>query len=229
MGDYNTVNEEIRAQRDKVKKLPWHKQLGHYWHYYKWIILGLLVAALLIIGIANSIFHHKNAYLTGILMNSSATESQAQALEQLFTDHYAVDTDRYSVDFDYSLGYNADDPTDSVSVYTLPKMVAYSEGRVGDFFICDTVAYDAFAQNGYFADLRQVLSEDLLVQYEDRLYYYDAEDGRGEIPVAIRLETPESFRSFLGYADDEELLFSIFYNSRQPEHALEFLSLIFNN
>lgn len=229
MGDYNTVNEEIRAQREKVRKMPWHKQLGHYWHYNKWIILGTAAAVILIVSMIRSAINHKDAYLTGVLMNSNPSESEVEALEQLYIDHYGVNTERYSVDFDCSLGYHIEDPTDSVSTYTPPKMLAYSEGKVGDFFLCDTDTYDFFAQSGYFADLRQVLSEDLLTQYEDRLYYYDAEDGRGEIPVAIRLETPESFRSFLGYADDEELLFSIFYNSRQPEHALEFLSLIFNN
>lgn len=229
MGDYNTVNEEIRAQREKVRKMPWYKQLGHYWHYNKWIILGTAAAVILIVSMIRSAINHKAAYLTGVLMNSNPSESEVEALEQLFIDHYGVDTKHYSVDFDCSLGYHTEDPTDSVSTYTPPKMLAYSEGKVGDFFLCDTDTYDFFAQSGYFADLKQILSEDLLTQYEDRLYYYNAEDGRGEIPVAIRLETPESFRSFLGYADDEELLFSIFYNSRQPEHALEFLSLMFNN
>lgn len=225
MGNYNTVNEEIRAQREKVRKLPWYKQVGHYWHYNKWIILGIIAAVILVAGVVRSLVNHRYAYVTGVFMNSEATDPEVAALEQAFYDAYQVDRNKYSVSFDCSLGYRIDDPTDALSTYTPPKMVAYSEGKVGDFFVCDAETYDFFAKSGYFIDLREVLSDQQLGQYEDSFYYYDAQDGNGSIPVAIRINAAASLTSMHGYRN-KELYFSIFYNSKNPEHALEFLDLL---
>ena len=227
MGDYNTVNEEIRAQREKVKKMPWYKQLGHYWHYNKWIIISIVLGTFFVVSLIKSAMEHRYSYMTGVLMNSYATEAQEKSLEEMYIDAFEINMDDYTLDFDCTMNYYLEDPTDVTSINTPAKMVAYSEGKVGDFFICDAETYDFFAKNGYFADLSQELPDDLIAKYQDRFYYYNAYDGRGEIPMAIRLETPEIFKTFDGYADDEELLFSIFYNGQHTEQALEFLTFIF--
>lgn len=228
MGDYNTVNEEIRAQREKVRKMPWYKQVGHYWHYNKWIIIGIIIAVLLVASVTRSLINHRYAYVTGVFINSEATDPEVTALEQSFSETYDVNLKKYSVSFDCSLGYSVEDPTDSLSTYTPPKVLAYSEGKVGDFFICDADTFDFFAQSGYFIDLREVLTKEQLTQYEDHFYYYDAQDGNGSVPIAIRLENTGSLGSMRGYRN-KELYFSIFYNSQKPEHAMDFLSLLANS
>ncbi len=227
MSNYNSVNDEIKAQGAKVKNMPVHKRLGYYFYYYKWIILVILAAALFIYFIAKSIIsNQKPIYLTGVFMNSNTSSGHEALMEQAFADYYGIDLQTYSIDFDYSLGYNIEDPTDSLSTYTPPKMVAYSEGRVGDFVLCDTETFDFFAGSGYFADLSEIVTPEQLSRYQDFFYYFDAGDGRGSIPVAVRLEDTQLLHSMSCYRGMDDIYFSVFYNSQHKDHALDFLEFI---
>lgn len=227
MSEYNSVNEEIRAQSDKIKKQPFSKRAGYFWYYHKWQLIAAVCAALLVGSIAKTILSDsKTIYLTGVFLNTRLTEPERETLIGEYAAAQGIDTDKYAVDFNCSLAYNLEDPSDSVSIYTPVSMVAYSEGCVGDFVLTDAGTFDFFAKSGYYADLSEALDASLLKRYEDRFYYYDALDGRGTVPMAIDISDSPRLAS-LGYPEDDGVLFSLFFNSGKKEHALAFLAWLY--
>lgn len=227
MSQYNSVNEEIKAQEDKVKKQSLKKRIGYFWYYHKWQLIGGLAAVLLVGSILHTLFtDHKKIYLTGVFLNTRLTNTDRETLIDEYAAANDIDTDKYSVDFDCSLAYNLEDPSDSLSTYTPVMMLAYSEGKVGDFVLTDAKTFDFFAGAGYYCDLNEELDAALLAQHADRLYYYDFNDGHGGVPVAIDIsDAPKLSR--LGYETEDGVLFSLFLNSNHQKQALAFLAWVY--
>ena len=227
MSEYNSVNDEIRAQSKKLKDMPLRKKIGYYIYYYKWIALAVIASVLMIFFIIKSIVSHlAPTYVTGIFMNCNTSSTNATQMAQAFSDYYSIDTNKYSIDLDYSLGYDIEDPTDSLSVYSPAKMVGYSEGHNGDFILCDADTFDFFAQSGYFADLSEVFTNEQLSPYDDSFYSFDSGDGRGSIPIAIRIENTDILHSMSCYPNVNDIYFAVFHNSKHKDRALEFLNFI---
>ncbi|MDE7239831.1 MAG: hypothetical protein K2N41_08990 [Lachnospiraceae bacterium] len=228
MSQYNSVNEEIRAQADKVKKQPLPRRIGYFWYYHKWQLIGGTAAVLLVGSILHTLFtDHQKLYLTGIFLNTRLTNTERASLIDEYASANGIDTEKYSVDLDSSLAYELENPTDSVSTYTPVMMLAYSEGNVGDFAITDTKTFDFFGSAGYFKNLNEALDETLLSQHADRLYYYDFDDGNGSIPIAVDISDAPKV-SMLGYEKEDGVLFSIFYNAPHTEQALAFLAWVYS-
>lgn len=227
MSQYNSVNEEIRAQADKVKKQSLPKRIAYFWYYHKWQLIGGTAAVLLVGSILYTLFtDHQKLYLTGVFLNTGLTNTECKALIQEYAAANSIDTVKYSVDFDCSLAYNIEDPTDSVSTYTPVMMLAYSEGKVGDFVLTDAKTFDFFGAAGYFRNLNDVLDEALLTRHADRLYYYDFDDGNGSVPIAIDISDAPKL-SLLGYDPAGGVMYSLFYDSPHREEALAFLEWIY--
>ena len=116
MSQYNSVNDEIKAQADKVKKQPLPRRIGYFWYYHKWQLIGGTAAVLLVGSILHTLFtDHQKLYLTGIFLNTRLTNTERAALIDEYASANGIDTEKYSVDFDCSLAYDLENPTDSVS------------------------------------------------------------------------------------------------------------------
>lgn len=227
MSQYNSVGEEIRAQADKVKKQSLPKRIGYFWYYHKWQLIGGAAAILLVGSILHTLLtDHQKLYLTGVFLNTRLTNTEREALINEYAAANDIDLKKYSVDFDCSLAYNLEDPTDSLSTYTPIMMVAYSEGKVGDFVLTDAKTFDFFGTAGYYRDLTGVLDESLLARYADRLYYLDFDDGNGSVPIAIDISDSPKL-PLLGYEKEDGVLFSVFYDSPHREQTLAFLEWIY--
>lgn len=227
MSQYNSVNEEMKAQAEKVKKQPFAKRIAYFWYYHKWQLIGGTAAILLVGSILYTLLtDHQKLYLTGIFLNTRLTNTDREYLIQEYTDTNGIDTAKYSVDFDCSLAYNTENTYDSVNTYTPVMMLAYSEGKVGDFALTDAKSFDFFGYAGYYCNLNEELDESLLTRFADRFYELDLDDGNGSVPVAIDISDAPKL-SLLGYGKDDTVLFSLFYNSPHKEQALAFLDWLF--
>ncbi|MCM1105062.1 MAG: extracellular solute-binding protein [Clostridium sp.] len=227
MSQFNSVNEEIRAQVDKVKAQSLPKRIAYFWYYHKWQLIGTAAALLLVGSILHTLLtDHQKLYLTGVFLNTRLTNSECNALIDTYAAANDIDTGKYSVDFDCSLAYDPENPNDSVSTYTPVMMLAYSEGKIGDFVLTDAETFDFFGSAGYYRDLTDVLDEALLAQYKDRLYYYDFDDGNGAVPIAIDISDAPKL-PMLGYDREQGVMYSIFYDSPHKEQALAFLAWVY--
>ena len=227
MSQYNSVNEEMKAQADKVKKQPFPKRIGYFWYYHKWQLIGGIAAILLVGSILHTLFSdHQKLYLTGVFLNTRLTNTGRETLIDAYAAANGIDTEEYSVDFDCSLAYDPENPTDAVSTYTPVMMLAYSEGKVGDFALADAETFDFFASAGYYCDLTEALDDTLLAQHTDRLQHMDFDDGNGSVPVGIDISDAPKI-SLLGYKKEDGVIFSLFYNAPHREQALAFLAWVY--
>lgn len=228
MSQYNSVNEEIKAQADKIKGQSLPKRIGYFWYYHKWQLIGGTAAVLLVGSILHTLFtDHQKLYLTGVFLNSRLTNTGREALVEEYAAANGIDTAKYSVDFDCSLAYDLENPTDAVSTYTPVMMLAYSEGNVGDFMLTDAETFDFFARAGYYCDLTDALDETLLAQHADRFCYIDFDDGNGSVPIGINLSDAPKL-ALLGYEKEDGVTFSLFLNSNHREQAIAFLIWLYS-
>lgn len=227
MGDYNSVNEEIKAQAGKLKNQSLPKKIAYFWHYYKWVLIGGIAIAILVISTLQALLtRHLDPYLTGIFLNTRLSYDDREALIDEYAAAAGIDTGKYSLDFDCSLAYNPENPSDSASSYTPMIMLAYSEGNIGDFMLTDAASFNFFAEAGYYRNLNEVFDESLLAQHADRLRYFDLDDGNGSVPVGVDLSDSPKL-SLIGYEEDDGVLFSLFFRSDRVEQALAFLEWVY--
>lgn len=233
MSEYNTVAEEIKANKEKLKgHTPWEK-IKYFFFYNKWIFIGLVATALLLFFLIRAIIvNSKETYVSGVFINSYALAMTKEEYEGAYADAVGADQGTYKVSFDTSLTYDSVEGNNSTQELTTPIMViAYSEAADTDFFLCNSEDYDFFAQNGYFIDLREVLPASLLEQLttENRIHYMTYEGSTEQYPIAVSLDpsnAPYLWDTALYTEHTQSLLFSVFYTSSRKDKAAEFLSFL---
>ena len=152
----------------------------HIHDYYRWYILGGIVAAVLLVSLIVTIAgNRKEVLISGVFINNSTTAEGYSHLQQGYFDYCGGDGDtrvdlveaRY---LDFESG--ALSQSDAASFMMVASMIA---ARTLDYIITDEPSLDHFIEQEVVLDLRLALSDEQLAKYDVI--------ERGGVPVAIRL------------------------------------------
>ena len=106
-------------------------------------------------------------------------------IEEILSENgYDMTKKKASVDSNYTLSF--DNATDS-DIATLQVLSALFGIGDLDLFVSDKEVFDKFAVKNGFSDLRAFISSDILSANEDKIYYFEKENGES-VPIAIILE-----------------------------------------
>lgn len=174
MSSQNSMNGEIREQMRKMKDMTFKGKLSHLWTYYK-IHAAVAVA---VIAFAATLIHHyatlKDIVFYAIVVNAAVPDMDGSAFNSEFEEYAGIDTDKSRVYFDLSFRIsNRDSMVETAS--TNEKLAAMMYADTADVFIADTAVFEYYAQREYFADLENILPQEILEKYQDYLYYTDAD------------------------------------------------------
>lgn len=165
-----TILDYYKKELLKLKDQPPKKRWEYIWEYYK-IHLGvaLLVLVLLVQGIV-SICTHKDAVLTGVLINTTLTADSSSFMADL-NDHFDVGRNE-KIAFNTNIFMTNQSADKATALQSIMSSVTIKEldmvaGPEEAFRIC---AYNA---SNMFADLREHLDPDALDKLADKLYYID--------------------------------------------------------
>lgn len=245
--------DEFREERENIKNGTWKQKAAYFWEYYKWYVI---VPAIIIISLVWYIHHmvtKTDDVLHGLLINAHNVEAQTTADEIAadFIEEMKIDTKEYSVTFNTSVTYIANDTSGTANYETTQAMMAWIAAGTIDFMSGDMDAMTDLAYKQYLVDLREVLTKEEIAQYEPYFLYIDQavidarskafennEDGSDiEIPDCTKPETMEKPIPVLIdmskcealseiYGETDNLALGIANNAPNVETVVDFLEYL---
>lgn len=220
-----SIREEAARERKKLKQMTWRDKLWYIWEYYKLHIAGGLLLVCLLGVVCNSLYHRSfTTRLSFCVINDMAGDTSnfdrmeaglKQALDCGKKDLIEINTGMYA-----SYG-------DSVSQYgyaTMAKITAMVAGKDLDVMIADQATIDHYGEAQAFADLKQLLPQDLYQSVKDDVYSLPGEDGSLR-PVALSLEHT-AFHQETGVTIKPAYL-AVLGNSERTEAAVQMIRYLF--
>lgn len=217
----NSVSDEIREQRQKLKGKSPKEKLAYFWEYYK--VPALIVLLVVIFGsdLIYNIVTKKAIVMEAAFVNMVTAEDFDSEQEAAgFVTWAGIDSKEYEAVFDTGI-YIDYDGGDEYTAVNIQKVMAMISARALDVILADDSYLEQTADEGYYADLSEVLPEELLAQFEaeDKVLYRDIpEDGKGEIPIAVDVRDSSFFLSH-----EVPSWFTVVINAEHPETAVKFL------
>ena len=217
----NSVSDEIREQRQKLKGKSPKEKLAYFWEYYK--VPALIVLLVVIFGsdliyniVTKKAIAMEAAFVNMVTVEDFDSEQEAAG----FVTWAGIDSKEYEAVFDTGI-YIDYDGGDEYTAVNIQKVMAMISARALDVILADDSYLEQTADEGYYADLSEVLPEELLAQFEaeDKVLYRDIpEDGKGEIPIAVDVRDSSFFLSH-----EVPSWFTVVINAEHPETAVKFL------
>ena len=242
------VMDEFREEREAIKNSNFKYKLKYFWDYYKWFVIGGIIAIFIIVSIAKDIINHKDFIFNGVLLNTSGDDAIIQEFTNQFAEVAQLDTENYELLLDTSLRLELDS-YDEGSRATLSRVLASLSIGDLDFIISDPAVFEYYATSDNFLDLSQVLSAEQMSALEPYLYYVDqaeitrrmntvddyvakeydhtSPDGmENPIPVGLYIhETPKISTTFV-FVDNQAII-GIPASTQRLETTLQFIDYIF--
>lgn len=164
------VRDEIRQQHQKTKNMTSQEKLKYFWDYYKVHTIGAIIALLLLISLIHSIATTKDRIFSAYMLNASQVSSEE--LSTAFVEYAGLDAEKYDCLIDTSFNLTMQ----TYGEYELAasqKLVAMAQTNDLDAVVMNSDIFYNYSLVEMFTDLRNVLTEDELAAYEDKLYYID--------------------------------------------------------
>lgn len=151
----------MKTLRDEnLKTLKGRTKLQYIWDYYKLplALLGILLYILLYV-LFNHLTHKESVLYTA-LVNVNAGDTLTEELSGGFLDYMGLNPSKNQIDL-YTGLYLTDNELNENHQYTYAsrmKILAMIDGELLDVVLMNKEAFDAFSQNGYLYDLKELLS-----------------------------------------------------------------------
>lgn len=171
MASGQSVRDEIREERKKLKGKGLKANLEYFWDYYKMHTIVAIGVVILLAILIRDISNNKPYGFYAMMLNTGASEAQT-VLEEQFSAYASIDTTQYDCLVDTTSTFS-NQTFDEMTVATSQKIMANLSGREMDVMTADIDTFLFYANQETFMDLRSVYTADELAAMKDRLVYVD--------------------------------------------------------
>lgn len=226
----------LREQWQKFNALPRGERFWYIWEYYK-VHIFLMIGAVIFLymAIASIIEGTKTTILEGVMININYEALDTAFMTTDYLESRDIGTDRNLVNLDTGLYINASS-TGDYELASLTKVTALMQLKELDYIITEEYGMEYYAPDGIFADLSEVLPDDLYQYFEenDLIVYADvitAIDDEGNAtdyesrPAAILLNGSYCDEQ-LGFLN-ENVYFCILFNTQKLDELLYYIPYLF--
>lgn len=172
-----SLRDELQKEKKKLSRLSFGGKLQYIFDYYKFWILGVVVLVGLVWSVGSTILHNKPTGFYAMLLNAGGTDLSGQADEAAgaaFAEAAGLDDEKQKIIVDTSATFNPNDQS-QFSMAQNVKITALYQSHGIDVMVADPGVFTYYALNGSFVDLRDVLDDETLAEYEasGQVYYID--------------------------------------------------------
>ena len=164
------VMDEFKEERELIKNRSFKEKCSYFWDYYKYHTLAAILIVFFAITLGHDILSAKDYGFYGVMLNS--TMLSGTKMGTAFAEYAGIDTNQYDcfIDAESTLSYTGMNEYDMATTQRLAALV-----QTGDLdaVVFDSVAFNNYANNEMFLDLRTVLTKEELANYQNDLYYVD--------------------------------------------------------
>lgn len=232
----------------EMKDKPPRERWEYLWEYYKWYAITVLLVIAAIVYTVVTFANRKDDVLFGTLMNSPNKEIEAVTYLDDFYTIAGINPEEeqisLSTDVVFSDGVQTGlDPTQLLVAYVAAEQMDFVVGPDNVFQMC------SYNTSNMLADLRDIVDEETLKQWENCLYYIDREvfeevrkatttmpelpDPRNPeamaepVPVAIDISDCTEFAESY-YTEGQTLYLGIAINAPHLDTTLQFIDYVLN-
>ena len=166
-----SVTSEIRAeQKAALKNMKAKAKLAYYWEYYRIHALVAIISIVVGISLIYNIANNKDYSFYALIINSFHSSGEEMAEE--FSEFSGLDNERLKCFIEADMVFNVDEFS-TYEIAAVQRIAATVMAGDLDVMITDAHTFIYFSDSEFFVDLRSVLSEAALKQYQDHLFYID--------------------------------------------------------
>lgn len=244
----NQGDSDKESTKQAFSELSTKKKIGFIWDYYKWWIIGTIVAVVLVVSFVRSYRENsKPVYIAVEMINTYLGTDPDNPVEEDFIKEAGIDTEVYNTTFGFDM-YLSNELVDNSALAYQERLVAENYAGSLDVTIGPVYIMEHAANCDNYANLGELLPKDLVEELKDREYefYYfdpaadDIEDYEDEdlTPyfAGVYLDTCSYLNNVgqngaypVAENDDEKVIFTITGNTQNAEHAIEFLRFLIHN
>ncbi|MDD3253477.1 MAG: hypothetical protein PHV18_13085 [Lachnospiraceae bacterium] len=220
----NPESQPQRTEREKLHAMNRKDQIWYIWAYYKFHILGALLAVVVLICTAQTLYRSSFQTVLHVIYLNSRSEAQIDftPLEQDFAAYLELGRKETITAEESFISFGSE--STEFSYAAMAKISAMTAAQSLDVLIGDTASTAHYASMNGFLDLETALSGQELALIRDRLYYAKDENGQ-DFACAIDL-SGTAFADASHLAQDKPLL-GILVNSKHTDTARALISYIF--
>lgn len=221
----NSIHDEIREQNAKLKDAPLREKLAYYKEYYLKTTIVVVIIILLVGSIAYSMLTApSDTAFAAFFYNTTGNSSDTELIDG-FVKHLGIDTKEHDAYIDSSMYYDPDSSDMNTFVVLEKTMAVISTGEL-DVVAGDENTLDYFARSECLHDITEVLPDDLLAKFEDKLYYAKYGESETLTPVGIYVTDAPKLNQYAYYTGMEPIL-GLIVNADNLDNAIEFLRYIY--
>lgn len=218
------VMDEFQKEREALKSAPFSVRIKYFWDYNRGKVIIGIILILIAGGFISAQLFKKEQVVSGVFLNCF---EQEYILGE-FSDEFLVENEfnpkKQETYFVTDLPYQVDGQAADASLDVDQALYVYSSSGVMDFFVSDPATMDDLARKYFFADLRDVLSEEECKALEPYFVTYENEEGE-EVPVLIDIGKNERMAKAYG-EDYESLQMGVMLDSAHPENMGMFIEYL---
>ena len=218
-----SMHDEIREQNAKLKGAPFKEKLSYFKEYYFKTTMVVVIIAVLIGWMLYSVMTAPHDTAFAAFFYNCYSDFSNSELADSFAEQMGIDTSKEDVYIDSSM--RIEDGINSGETYmSIEKTVAVVAANDLDVIVGDKTAIDYFTRAEYLGNLTDILPEDLLEKYKDKLYYAEYGESGELVPVGIYVDSSEKLKNYYQFKSEPILTFIV--NSDKLDNALAFLEFL---
>lgn len=221
----NSMHDEIREQNAKLKDAPFREKLDYFRDYY---LKTTIVAVVVIVFVAYLAYTMLTApsdtAFAAFFFNDTGDSSNTELIDG-FIEYMNIDTGEHDAYIDATMNLDLSGAEYDAYISLEKSMAVISTGEL-DVITGDTATMDYFAKGECLHDITTVLPDDLLAQFEDRLYYAKYGETGELVPVGVYVTDAPKLNQYYYYVDREPIL-GFVINSNSMNNAIAFLRYIY--
>lgn len=177
------LRENLEKEKKKLQRLSFREKLQYIFDYYKFWFLGAAALIWLVWAVGSTMLHNKPTGFYAMLLNAGGSDLSGEADQNASTAFAAaagLDDEKEKIIVDTSATFHPNDQS-QFSMAQNAKIGALYQSHDLDVMVADPSVFTYYALNGFFVDLREVLDDATLSDYEAAGKLYDIDQHVQEL------------------------------------------------
>lgn len=227
MRNTNSLRDEIHMNHQKLSDQPFSKKWEYFWDYYKMHTIVIVFLACMFGSILHTIVTRKEIVLSIAYINAFPNIEDEVFIED-FENYLGLNLKKQQVLLD-STYYIEDKSTSPYAATYSQKFSTNAMAGKLDVVLADTANFDFYGNQGFFQNLNDVLSPELLKKYKKHLYFVNLPDDNCDqaIPIGIKIDAAKKICETCSYPNTDAY-FGFVTGSKYVDNALSYLNYLNN-
>lgn len=223
-----TYKDHLKEEKAKLKTMSPKDKIWYIWEYYKFPIIGVLIAVFCTVSIGSAIYQNRfDTALSCVILNGKfyADEPPVDSyINEGFREYIGLD-ENTKLDVDYSMSLTFDESQMSDYSYAeMAKITALISAKSLDVMIGNPDTIGHYGEMGGFCALDETLPDDLYAAVKDHLFTAVNQETGEEVVCGVYLDS-SSFQENTGLELDTPIL-AIMDNTEHTDASIAFLRYI---